>query len=233
MFERALKAILDETITFLTANPTLLARFIKDPGWTDDEVQKIVDAWLTEGDGCKKPTTVINFGKAAGVMPAYAIVMAGESETDETLGRGEGSIAAVAALQQIVQEISVELGRPANANLRRFQTTFQIYAYADSADMTAALYNVLKKTMLGADKKLITRYGMEAPSFSGMDLTHDPRWLPENAYARVWQVVGYAHVLTPTDFDVEPFVQRFERITGLHINNAVTGVDARIKPRVL
>lgn len=229
MFDRAIKSILDDSIAFLTAHPLMLARFIKDPGWEDADVQKIVDAWVEEGPGCKKPTTVINFGKAAGVMPAYAITMAGETETDETLGRSAGAIA-LDELQALIDEIEQELGHPANANVRRFQFTYQVYAFADNADLTLAIYNVLKKTMLGADKKLMA-FGMEAPSFAGMDLTNDPRWLPDNAFARVWQVVGYAHVLTPIDFDVEPFIQRFQRIDGLFINNAVIGVDARISPR--
>lgn len=227
MFERAIHRVIEEGIATLDAAPTLLARFLRAPGWTDEEVAKLVAFWQSEKG---HPSIVHNFARAAASLPCYAIVLAGENEDDEYLGRASGATC-IAEVEQLMAQIEAEIGRRVNVNVRRYQLTFQVFTYAENPDVTLAFHNALRSIMLGADKKLIG-YGLETPKYSGMDLTNMPPYLPDNVFARVLQVVGYAHILTATDMDLSPWDKLFARIEGLHVNNAVIGVEARVEPVV-
>ena len=227
MFERALHRVIEEGIAVLDAAPPLLARFLGAPGWTVEEVEKIVTFWQSEKG---HPSIVHNFARAAASLPCYAIVLMGENGDDEYLDRSEGAVM-LDEIEQLMAQIQSEIGRNVNVNVRTMQFTFQIFTYAENPDVVSAYHNVLRAIFLGADKKLID-FGLERPTYSGMDLTQMPPYLPENVFARVFQVVGYAHLLTATDLDLSPWAQLFSRIEGLHVNNAVIGVDARIDPVV-
>jgi hypothetical protein len=225
VFERALHRVIEEGLAVLDATPPLLARFLRAPGWTDDEVARIVAFWQTEGG---HPSIVHNYARAAASLPCYAIVLMSETETDDYLGHSEGAVM-LDEVTQLMAEIEAEIGRRVNVNIRGLQFTFQIFVYTENPDVTAAYFNVLRSIFLGANKKLLD-FGLERPTYSGMDLTQMPAYLPENVFARVLQVVGYAHILTATDLDLTPWDQLFSRIEGLHVANAVVGADARVHP---
>lgn len=227
MFERAIHRVIEDAISVLDAAPPLLSRFLRAPGWTDAEIAKLVAFWQSE-DG--HPSIVHNFARAAGSLPCYAIVLAGEDEADEYLGRADGAVI-VDEVQQLMAEVEAEIGRRVSANIRRYKFTYQVFTYSENPDVTLAYHNALRSILLGSDKKLIG-YGLETPTYSGMDLTNMPQYLPENVFARVMQVVGYAHILTATDLDLSPWDKLFARIEGLHVNNAVIGVVASIDPTV-
>lgn len=223
MFERALHRVIEEGIAVLDAEPTLLARFLRAPGWTDEEVAKLVAYWQSAKG---HPSIVHNFARAAASVPCYAIVLTGDAETDEYLGLSQGALM-LEEVEQLIAQIQDEIGRRVDVTIRGFQFTFQIFTYTENPDATIAYHNVLRSIFLGANKKLLN-YGFERPTYSGMDLTQMPPYLPENVFARVFQVVGYAHILTPTDLDLSPWDHLFSRIIGLHVANGVTDVEAAL-----
>ncbi len=225
MFERALHRVIEDGVAVLDAAPTLLARFLRSPGWDDAEVEKLSTFWQSDKG---HPSIVHNYARAAASLPCYAIVLAGETETDEYLGRSAGAVD-IDEVALLIEEIQSEIGRRVDINIRRMQHTYQVFTYTENPDVTVAYHNVLRSIFLGADKKLLD-YGLEVTSISGMDLTQMPPYLPENVYARVLQLVGYAHLLTAIDLDLSPWEQRFTRIEGLHVANAVTGVYAGVRP---
>lgn len=228
MFERALHRVLERGIEILDANPTLIGRFMRGAGWTDAEIAKLVALWQTDAG---HPKIVHNYARAAGSVPCYAIVMVGAQEADEYLGHGEdaNTLEEVTAL---VDEIQAEIGRQVNISIHQYQYTYQIFTYAENPDVVLAYSNVLRSILIGADKMLVSEFGFERPGISEMDLNNVPPYLPENVFARVTQIVGYAHILCAVDLDLSPWERKFSRIEGMHVQDSVFGVYAGVVPFV-
>ena len=226
MFERAIHRVIEQGMATIEAAPTLLDRFLRAPGWTDDEVAKLRANWLSEKG---HPSIVHNYARAAASLPCYSIVLVGSNVSEDYLNRGADALA-LDEVTQLIAEIEAEIGRRVNVEISEWQFTYQVFAYSEHPDVTLAMSNVLRSILLGGGRKFVVEYGFNRPSFSEMDLQQQPPYLPENVFARVFQIVGYAHLCVATDLDLSPWDKRFSRIEGLHVANAVTGVYAGVHP---
>lgn len=227
MYERVIHNVLQEAIDKLDASEPLLRRALSSPGYSEDEVDGLVKFWKADG----KPRIVHSYARAAAQLPCWAVVLGQEAQDPSYLDHSEDAFY-IDAVSAFIDEVSAEVGRPISAQIHRMKLTYQIFTYATNPDVTLAYHNILRSVMLTADKRLV-REGFELPNGSGMDLTPESAYLPENVFARVWQITGFAHLLLAADLDLAPFQTRlYSRVQGIHIVNAVLGVDPHVTPVV-
>jgi hypothetical protein len=227
VFERVLHRVIQEGLDTLNGSDAYLRRVLASPGYVDDELADLVTYWKGEG----QPRIVHSYARANAQLPCFAIVLAGEHEDADYVGNSKDATS-IEAVEGFIRDVEAELGRAVSAQVMRFQFTYQIFTYAANPDVVLAYHNVLRAILLGASAKL-AREGVETPTFSGMDLAPNQQYLPENVFARMMQVVGYAHLLTATDFDLGPWATgRYSHIDGIYVANAVVGVDPRVTPVV-
>lgn len=226
MYERVLSNIIKEGIKLLAGNDALLRMALGAPNWEESELDTLVEEW--KGD--KKPRVFHGFARAGAQLPSYAVVLTNEQETGEYLDAG--GVTYVDEISAFVEEVEAALGTTVDVEIRRFQFGYQVFTFAEHPDVALAYYNALRSIFLGAFTKL-TAAGFENPSYSGMDLSPQQQYLPENVFARVLSVSGYAHVLTAAGVSLGPWAtRRATRVEGIHVANAVRDVVALVTPKV-
>jgi len=227
MFERVVHNVIQAGMDRLDVDEPLLRRALSSPGYSEEEIDNLVSAW----SGDQKPRIVHSYARAAAQIPCYAIVLASEIQDQQYLDNSADALA-ITEVEAFIKQVQAEVGRVVSAQIHRFKFTYQIFTYALNPDVTLAYYNVLRNILLGADKAFALE-GFETPSFSGMDLSPNTQYLPENVFARMLELTGAAHLLIVNDLDLGPWATgRGNRIEGIHIANAVVGVDPRVHPVV-
>ena len=229
MFERVIFNIIKGAIDDEIAHPLHLRRMLTSPGWEDgsdgsnDEIQKLADGFT----GDLKPSVVLNYPRDASSLPCYAIVLGSENEADVYLGHDIGFVDENA--QDIVNAVEAERGSPVEAKVRRYLFRYIVYVYTEHPDVTLAYYNFLKNAMHRNDR-VLEEACFEDPKYSGNDLMPQQNYLPTNTYVRQLTIEGNAHILYTEDLDLGPFaIARGKRVSGVHINNRATGVDAKVE----
>lgn len=227
MFERVLFSVIQEGIARMDASPKLLRRLLTIPGWEPAETAKLVDLWGTEKG---KPQIFHGYARVGARFPAYAIVLSGEQEDQSYIGESAGLETTVSQAQDLVKEIEDAVGHPVEAAIQRWNFRYEIYTYAEHPEVCLAYYNVLRTIFMGAKRRLLVD-GMETPTFSGQDLMPDPRYMPDNLFARQFSVSGFAHLLFTYDLDLGPWaLGRAHKIDRVFVDDHVTGVNPGVTP---
>lgn len=232
MYERVLFRVIQEGIDLLVAKPDALRTLIDVPGWEAPEVDALLSLW---SDAEKRPQVVHGYARIGGRFPSYNIVLSGEGQDQQYIGQSLGFEDHLDEAKALVDRVEKALGRQVKCGVERWKFDYSIFVYAEHPEVCLSCYNVLRSIFIGSQKKLLeegAEMPAETPAFSGMDLAPDPRYQPENLFARQFNVSVYGHILFTREMGLGPWaLGRGKRIAGLFVNNNVTGVDARINPR--
>ena len=168
MIERFLYMALDDGITQITEDPTLLDLIFEDLFELDEtEVEGIKTVWAA-----KPPSVIHGYAPRDVDPPVFSIVLQAESETERFLN-DDGL--------QITDVEDEDFG--ADCKVSIWQHSYNILIYTEHPDVTAYYYQVAKSILLASGDFFVDR-DIHAIQLSGSDLAPDPRYIPEHLFAR-------------------------------------------------
>lgn len=223
MFERVINQLLTEGRDALTngspvTGQTALERLFAQPGWEDEEVQKLLAYWNAEGE----PTIVHGYPREVTQFPCWAITLTTESEDREYIGHdGVG----LAGAEELVAQVEKETGQVVDARVRRMKLSYDVITYAENPDVCLAYHNVARKLIFGGDRTLEAAC-FEDVTFTSMDLMPLPQYLPTNLFTRKITITGFAHVLYTEVLDLGPLaIGRGKSVDRIYVADNVVGVN--------
>lgn len=168
MIQRYLFEVLTLGVAEFLAKPVLIEDIFDQQYGLDASETAAVKEYFLEN-----PPEVINgYARQDTKFPAIAIVLAGESESEDFLGYSGGQVE--------------DDGDPLNhADIESavWQHTYHIFSYADHPDVCLWYYEMVK-TMIWSAMRALEAKGLMVMSMSGMELAPDPKYLPEHLFVR-------------------------------------------------
>lgn len=81
-----------------------------------------------------------------------------------------------------------------------WENSYQLMVYSENIDLTSHIYELVKAIFI-MSHNVLARWGIIAPSFTGMDLAPDPRYIPENLFCRVFGIRAFCQYVLPELLD--------------------------------
>jgi hypothetical protein len=125
----------------------------------------------------------------------------------------------------IALEVSKELGKPVTVGVQPWTFQYAVYSYAEHPEVALACHSVLRSIMLSASHTFYDAGADQPPQISGNDLMPDPRYMPENFFARQMNIAVSSQLAFTHGMNLGPWqTGRAKKVRGLHVDNNVTGV---------
>lgn len=202
MIERILYLVLENVLKALREDQTLI----------DEVFSRIYQLEKDEVAGIKrlfaKPIEIRQgYAHADATMPMFTIILAGEQQSDFVIGDSAG-------MTQGLQPFDPAFGCDQIASI--WDQNFQILCYSENPDQTRYMYEAARSAFL-VNRTFLAQNGLLDPAMSGMDLTPDPRYLPDHLFCRVLSI------RTKSEFVLVDYNSRAGRafqITGLAVDPA-------------
>ncbi len=181
------KQLIQDGVAALTANPGLL-----DDIWRKlnaDDIDRLKDFWAEH-----PPTTVTGFARRTDPFPLFAVTLASDDLEQPLLDDGE-------FLDTDLDGDGEEDEEGDEDTIQREVTrsAFRIWVFAESPDVCAAYYRVLRR-ILQVGKRRLESAGLLNPVLSGSELSPDPAYTPDNLFTRqVTLTVIYEESWSVTD----------------------------------
>lgn len=175
--ERLFRAVLVDEVERLRADELELRRFFahffKPTAANPDEVESWVQDFVRN-----PPTVVMGYPKTTGTWPCFAIVLAGDEESEMPLS---GYVGETQAGENPIG------GEDQSYEGAFFDQVYSVYILATHPDQCVYLYHFAKLCLVGA-RGALTGAGVIDPHYGGGDLNPDEMLLPENVFGRVLTV---------------------------------------------
>ena len=162
------------------------------------------------------PSVVLGYPRSSVTFPVIAIVLAEESEAQNTVG-------------DFLGETLGEDDDPVYADFvgGMFDSQHGCYIYAEHPDVCLYLYHFVKMIMLGGKDWLLSK-GVTEMTISGGELMPNEEYLPENMFSRVVNVKTMAPFVVPRPALVDA---RKAKVVGIYADDVVVdGVRGGVHP---
>ena len=186
MVERTLFGVIRDGLTYFTEDEG--ARFER---WLRDYMNlepaeaakgRIYFAGGTTPDGdlveARPPTLVHGYPRTGGPFPCWALTLGSERESATWIGDDTQFLDSNGEAYY-----DPDTGAAMDPQSRRVEYSFSILVIADHPDVTIWYYHLLKQVILRNHDVLIAR-DIDELQLSGADLAPDPRYLPNDVFAR-------------------------------------------------
>ena len=154
------------------------------------------------------PTVKHQYARSDDTFPLYSIVLGGESESDLFIGNDAGTI---------LDEDDEDYQADVKSSL--WEHTFQILCYSGHPDATGYFYEVAKSIFILAD---LSEGDLFQTHFSGMDLSPDPRYIPEHLFARMFTIKAKSEFVR---VDRDSRLGKAYRVGGIHVDKSGSPSD--------
>lgn len=222
MYERYIKLVLETAIEQVNDDPRFLRQFFEKKGLDDAEIEAIETYWN------EHPLKVIHQyprGEPP-VDPLWAIVLAQETEQEPRLLGDEGGIIGI--------DDDATIDDPsygADMMSSFFLSKYSIYTYSTHADITLYYYELCKFFLIRNRAFFKSPEGGMAlhTAFSGGDMGPDPRYSPTYLFIRKFDM-DVLHEERVAKAIPDEGTGRAFRVRGIHVNNDVEDVVAKVDP---
>lgn len=190
---------------------TGIAAYRADPVLVDDLFEQLYELEDTEIAAIKtyfaqKGLNVYNgYPRANSAPPFVAVILANEGESDTYIGDYAG---------MITEDGHAIYGADVEGSI--WKHTYHLPVVTEHPDVTSYMYELVKTVMLAGLRTLVDQECMDF-SFAGMDLSPDPRYLPERYFVRQL-VFSCKRQFSRIDRDSR-LTKAFE-ISGIHIDRS-------------
>lgn len=219
MVERIIFDVIKDGLAWYVAKPARFERFLLDLELDAEEAAhgRLYFGGGTAPDGstvpARPPTLVHGYARTGGPFPCWALTLGAERIDTDVLGREAGF------LDEDGEVILDEDGNVTDSKMRRMAYTFNILVHADHPDVCVWYYALLKSIVMESQETLEAN-DVEDLEFTGQDMAPDPRYLPDNLFTRLFQLV----VRADETWGVP--VTRGTRTTGLFTDDDGSGAVA-------
>ena len=131
-----------------------------------------------ESAEARPPTLQHGYARTGGPFPLWTIILGAERESQTYLGED-----ATALDSEGNYFVNPETGEIVESKIRRVTYLFNIQCMADNPDITLYYYHLLKYIILSSHDAFMDE-DIYSPTVGGMDLMPDPRYLPNDIFAR-------------------------------------------------
>lgn len=199
MIQRYLYNVLKDGVQQFTADPTLIEQLFQEVyDLSDTEIEAIKTHWQA-----KPPVIKHGYAPRDIKVPVFSIILENETETLTWLGNESG---------QIEDPDHPDFGADVKGSV--WTHNYAILIYTEHPDVTSYYYEIAKSILL-AGNAYFTEQGLFEIDISGGDLAPDPRYIPENLFARR---VTFACQREFQRIDRESKRDKYTSIDGIHID---------------
>ena len=205
--ERLLLALLRSEISRFVKDEDLLTLFFShvfDPMAGEDERKEFVKNFIRN-----EPRAVIGYPRASAEFPIFAIVLMAEEESQPVIGDYTG--------QTDINDPDEEDDEFASFEGGIWEQSFGIFIYAQHPDVCLYMYHFVKMIMSGGKEFLLSNGVIDA-TYSGGELAPDEQYLPNNMFARVFNVKATVPFTVPRIALADP---RRMKVVGLYRSDMV------------
>lgn len=125
----------------------------------------------------RPPTLQHGYARTGGPFPLWTIILGSEKESAAVLGDD------AMALDDDEAFFDPETGEVVEAKVRIVTYTYLIHVLADNPDIVLYYYHLLKRIILSSHDQFLAA-DTDSILVGGMDLAPDPRYLPNDIFAR-------------------------------------------------
>lgn len=176
MIQRFIFQILTQMLAAMRTDPTLYSDLFSTTwGLSDAEVAGIVSYFA------QHPIRVQHgFSNAEISPPLMSITLQAESQSEHILG----DLAGINTTPPVGWKGGSTAQYGAYMEGAIWEYSYRILCISENLDVTSYMYEMAKAALvLGRDS--LIKQGVIMPTYTGMDLAPDPRYIPENLFARV------------------------------------------------
>lgn len=207
MIERLIYIALQQGVAEVSTDPHLLERYFEEQHGLDaTEIAGI--RTLLEND---PPNIIHQYPRVESTFPLYAIVLSGERETTPFLSDDAGDI---------FDDDDPDVGSTQRAQIWDHDHT--VLCVSHHPDVTRYYYELAKFFLIRAADFFIEN-GLLDTKLSGADLVPDPRYIPAHLFVRQLTMTA-----TREHRQLGDRLRRASRISGVHVDEGVTGVEGNV-----
>lgn len=223
MIQRLLFNVLKTGIEEVTRDPTILEElFVEQYGLSRTETDAIIKLWTN-----KTPNVIHGYAHADSEFPLYAITLLGERESDKFIGDSAGDISDIADPDFPAEQLSA-----------LWRHDYAIWVYTEHPDATLYFYEVAKHIILtandgtpGSGPNLFVQNAVMDIDVQGMDMTPDPRYIPDHLFVRQLRFSCKREFLR---VDRASRLGKAFKVAGIHVDSSgspsdVGGVSTNVK----
>jgi hypothetical protein len=219
MMQRLIFDALKQGSLMLAQDPSLLEDMFgpeSQYGYSTAEIEAIKTIFKTTA-----PYPVHGYAGRDHTFPLWAILLAGEQESERALGDDTGFVD---------DPDDPEFGTDLTGSI--WDHNYAVLVYGLSPDVCSYCYEVARSILMLARRDWVNQYGYHNIRLSGADLAPDPRYFPEHMFIRQLTVSGSGEHSFPVEGSK---FGRAWKVAGMHVDKSgspsdVGGVKTLIYP---
>lgn len=206
MINRYLHILLTQGVTQIQDDPSVLDLLFQDNFLLSDEELAIIKTYFKD-----HPPNIINgYPRSDSEFPLVAITMSSDMESETFLNEDGGFIDDTDS-EYFGMDIKTAI----------WDYVHQLHVYTEHPDITTYYYEIVKSILL-ANLDYLVDLDCFSFAISGTELAPDPRYIPEQIFARV---ITFKCSSEFQRFDKESRWRKAFKVTGIHVDKNASNWD--------